>query len=412
MLDVYLGAVLVGHLEQASPNRIRLRYTADAITNGLALSVALPARSDPYENDEAVPFFEGLLPEGAALRTISRALGISPHNVFSALEQIGRDCGGAVTIVPHGRPPTRDAATRARPLDDEALATLIADLPARPLGIAPDDDVRLSLAGAQDKLVLRKQADGTLALPLDGAPSTHILKPDPGIGGMDDMVVNEAFCLAVCRRAGLPTASAEIVTVGGRTALLVERFDRLVDPETGAITRLHQEDACQALGIPSEAKYQAEGGPGPAAIVVLLTRATRPSAPNVLGFLDQLVTRYVLGDHDGHGKNIALLSTPTGRRLAPIYDVVATAAYRSLSPKMAMNIGGEYRGDYVESRHWERLSAELTLGAAGFRTRRHTLAAALLAAAHAEHAAFRAAGVTAEVIDRIVAIVDRRVTRV
>lgn len=411
MLDVYLARDRVATLEQASPARIRLRYAADAVQAGRPpLSFSLPARIEAYEHEEAAPFFFGLLPEGAPLRAITRELGVSHGNLYSTLEQIGRDCGGAVAILPAGEPLPPDEVVVHR-LTSAGLAEHIANLPARPLGIDIDGEVRLSLAGAQAKLVLARDADGELGLPLRGTPSTVILKPEIGDPGLDDTTVNEAFCLDVCRGAGLRTADVDLIEVDGGRALVVERYDRIVGP--GALARrLHQEDCCQALGILPEAKYESEGGPGVADVVGLIRRATRPSAPNVLRFLDQLVARYLLGDHDGHGKNVSILYEASGPILAPLYDVVSTAAYPGLTKKLAMRIGNEYRGEYVEERHWDRLATHLDLGVPGFRARRRRLASVLVDAARSRREDFRAAGHHRPVIDRIIEIVDRRAARV
>lgn len=408
MLDVYLDERLVAHLDRVSPARFELRYTAEAVAAPASLSIALPARDEPYGHEQVAPFFEGLLPEGQALATIARGLGLSPTNVFALLERIGADCGGAVTVVPHGRESSgRQVATR--PLDDAGLAQLVADLPRRPLGLDAEGNVRLSLAGAQDKLVLVREPDGSLALPLGGTPSTHILKVQIAGEGLDDTVVNEAFCLAVCSRAGIPTVTSQIVAVAGEPALLVERYDRI--RSGGRVVRIHQEDVCQAMAIPPAAKYEAEGGPSALDLVTLARSVLRPPAAGVLRVVDQLVARFVLGDHDGHGKNTSFVYGSAGMSLAPLYDVVATAAYRALSKKLAMRIGGEYRGDFIEGRHWDRLGEAAGLGVPAFRARRRRLGEALIDAARAERTIFQEHGNDRPVIDRIVTLIDRRAAR-
>lgn len=289
------------------------------------------------------------------------------------------------------------------------LGALIDELPARPLGISLKHDVRLSLAGVQDKLVLCRTPDGGFALPVGGTPSTHILKPEIANGNLDDTTVNEAFCLAVCRPAGLDVVDAELLDIDGRSAVVVRRYDR--ERVDGIVRRLHQEDACQALAIPPAAKYETGGGPGVGTVIDLLRRVTRPLAVNVLAFLDQVVARYLLGDHDGHGKNVSILHLPTGLRLAPLYDMVSTAAYAGLSPKMAMRIGGEYSGDYIMDRHWERLAKDLSLGAAEFRRRRRRIGQAIVSAIADVQRDFATTGHDRPVIKRIQTIAERRLER-
>jgi serine/threonine-protein kinase HipA len=408
VLDVYLGDDLVAKLEQASPARVRLRYTPRGAALGFSLSVALPAREAPYEHEDCAPFFDGLLPEGAGLGVLTRVLGASRQNTFSLLRELGRDVGGAIAFLPEGERPS-PAPHRMKALTPTQLGALIDELPTRPLGISLRDDVRLSLAGVQDKLVLCRTPDGGFALPVDGTPSTHILKPEIPKGDLDDTTINEAFCLAACRRAGLDVVDAELLDVDGRSTVVVRRYDR--EGTDGATRRLHQEDACQALAIPPAAKYEAEGGPGVGTVIGLLRRVTRPLAANVLTFLDQVVARYVLGDHDGHGKNVSILYLPTGLRLAPMYDLVSTAVYDGLSLKMAMRIGGEYRGDYIEERHWERLADDLDLGAAEFRRRRRRIGEAIVSAIADVQPEFATAGHGRPVVERIRAIAERRVQR-
>ncbi len=410
MLDVYLGDLLVAYLEQASPARLSLRYTPAAIAQNVSLSAALPARDEPYDHDAASPFFEGLLPEGEALTKITRSLGTSRGNVMATLEQIGRDCGGAVTILPTGESPSvaTDGHSLHR-LTDADLAALIDELPNRPLGIDVSGDVRLSLGGVQDKLVLVRHPDGGLALPVGGAASTHILKPQIRDQTLDDTAINEAFSLAICRTAGLPAATAELMRIGDRVALLVERYDRSTVDDV--VRRIHQEDACQALAISPDAKYEAEGGPGVAEVVTLIRRVARPIAASVLGFLDQVVARYVIGDHGGHGKNVSFLYRGSGPQLTPLYDVVCTAAYRTLSRRLAMKIANEARGEHVASRHWDRLADNLGLGGPGFRARRRHLGAALADAVPDVRRQFVEAGFDVPVLDRISATITTRAQR-
>jgi serine/threonine-protein kinase HipA len=185
-------------------------------------------------------------------------------------------------------------------------------------------------------------------------------------------VFNEAACLALVTRLGVQAVHAEPGRVAGRESLLVKRYDR-EGTRTG-IRRLHQEDFCQALGIPSSRKYQAEGGPGFTDLFGMLRAAVAVPARDAVRLLDQIVLSFLVGNHDAHGKNFSLLYAPGSSRaaLAPAYDVLSTVVYRGVQPmsrRMAMSIDGENRADYVRARHLDALLQEAGLAAAAGRRR-------------------------------------------
>jgi len=224
-----------------------------------------------------------------------------------------------------------------------------------------EDDVRLSLAGAQGKIAVYKE-NGQVSLPLGGAPSTHILKP--AIERFEGIVYNEWLCMQLAHTIGLPTARTEMGTVEGIDYLLVKRYDRTrVGPDS--LRRLHQEDFCQALGIIPEHKYQREGGPTLQQCFRLLRDTSSLPAIDLQSLLDGVIFNFIIGNNDAHGKNFSLLyegETGTEARLAPFYDMLSTAYYPELSPKMAMKIGGEYVADQISSKHFERFAEEIGFG--------------------------------------------------
>jgi serine/threonine-protein kinase HipA len=273
---------------------------------------------------------------------------------------------------------------------------------------AGDDGLRLSLAGAQDKLPVVLDADGIrIGLPLNGSPSTHILKPP--IAGVDGSVFNEAFCMALAGALKLDVARTQIQTIADsgqqRHYLLVERYDRL--PSVPG-QRLHQEDFCQALGIVSEHKYQNEGGPSLAQAFALLRSATRPSALHTLKLLDYVVFNALIGNHDAHGKNFSLLYTPAGAVLTPLYDALCTAVYPTLTEKMAMKIGSKYKFSEVLARHWEQFATEAALSPAQVKKRILDISKRLPDLARALQAMFQSADNSHPIIDRIVTLIDQR----
>lgn len=390
-----------------TPEGPRFTYAPEWLTGGMPpLSQSLPL-DGAFAPATGAAFFGGLLPEGVPRDRLARRLGVSAGNDFSLLAAVAGDTAGAISLQPGDEQP-QPSSGEIRWLDDKALGTLIDELPARPMHA----DYRLSLAGAQDKLPVVVAGDGRIGLTTGHAPSTHILKTP--IERLADTVANEAFCLAFGRTLAIDTVTATPRRAAGREFLLVERYDRRDDGQ--GVRRLHQEDVCQALGIPAARKYQAEGGPSLADCFGLLRIATDRPAREIVRLLDRVALSFLVGDHDAHGKNHSLLYAPDSARttLAPAYDVISTVAYHrthNLTRKMAMSIGGEYRPDYLERRHLDRLLGDAGLGAAAARRRLHGLAQAAPDAARTTRARLTADGWESPVVDTVVSVVDERAAR-
>jgi serine/threonine-protein kinase HipA len=296
-------------------------------------------------------------------------------------------------------------------LDGDALDKHIAELPTRPLGVRPEDErLRLSLAGVQRKAVLVRDGDGRFGEPLNGMPSTHILKPDLPGSEYPAIAVNEYFCMrlaAVCR---LPTAEVELLTIAGRPCLVVTRFDR--DTSVDPARRLHQEDLCQALGITPDFKYQQADWRLPSfkALADLLDAHGTEPGRDRLAVADGAVFNVLIGNSDAHAKNMSLLHQDGGRvRLAPFYDLVSTAAYPQLRTELGLAIGDELEPDAIGAMEWDNFAADVGLGARAFARRRAVLAATVARAARAVRDEARAEGWHDPVVDTIVDVIDRRV---
>lgn len=403
-LEVWLLGAHVGTLSQID-GRLSFAYAPGATT---PLSQSLPVRSEPFDDRATRPFFAGLLPEGGKRKQIAKTLQVSTQNDYALLDSLGGECAGAVTLLESGQlPQAPDAPHEVRWLDHAQLLQVLDEMPLRPMR-AGDDGLRLSLAGAQDKLPVVLDADGIrIGLPLNGSPSTHILKPP--IAGVDGSVFNEAFCMALAGALKLDVARTNIHAIADgaqrRHYLLVQRYDR--QPGVPG-QRLHQEDFCQALGIVSEHKYQNEGGPGLAQAFALLRSATRPSALHTLKLLDYVVFNVLIGNHDAHGKNFSLLYTPAGAVLTPLYDALCTAVYPTLTDKMAMKIGSKYKFSEVMARHWEQFAVEAALSPAQVKKRILDIAKRLPDLARATQAVFQSQGNDHAIIDRIVTLIDQR----
>jgi serine/threonine-protein kinase HipA len=349
LLDVWFGETKAGALAQDEAGALSCAYDPGYITgpDPRAISFSMPLQEAPYTDRVVRPFFSGLLPDEGARQRLAGALGISAGNAFGLLEVIGGECAGALSLYPAGEAPPSSDDDGIEILSQPRLEEILGKLRERPL-LGGEEGVRLSLAGAQDKIAVCVEGDA-IGLAKGGRPTTHILKPF--IQALDGTVENELFCLRLAARLKLPVPAVEMRYGGTIPFLLVERYDRAAHKD-GTITRLHQEDFCQALSVPPELKYEEEGGPGTERSLNLIDRATARPAADRLAFIRALIFHYLVGNADAHGKNYALLYRGKVPDLAPLYDVVCTAAYPRLAKKQAMAIGGRAVPDTIQLKHW------------------------------------------------------------
>ena len=404
-LEVWLFADRVGTLALVE-GRLNFRYTPDWLSrsNAVTLSSSLPLQTEPFDDHQTRPFFAGLLPEGQMRRLIARQFQVSGQNDFALLDRIGGECAGAVTFLEPGQElPAPSQGDDIQWLSDEEVVAILDELPHRPM-LAGKDGLRLSLAGAQDKLPV--VFDGArLGLPRNGTPSSHILKP--AIHDVEDSVTNEGFCMALAEAMLLKPAKSEVHTVLNRPFLLVERYDRVVDAQ-GQRQRLHQEDFCQALGVTPEMKYQNEGGPDLARCFELVRRVTHPSAPQILRLLDYVIFNALIGNHDAHAKNFSLLYRGKTPVLAPLYDTLSTAVYPTLTSRMAMKIGSKYKFSELQTRHWLQFSEGVGLAKAQARRRILELAKSLPPTARRLQSSPGQGFAGSGVVERILALIEQR----
>ncbi len=405
ILDFWLLGQSVGQLIQAD-GRLSFSYSPRWLQSPSAqpLSRSLPLRPESFDDKATRPFFAGLLPEGDKRKLVAMALQVSPQNDYALLNGIGGECAGAVTLLEPGQQPTGLTSEQyVRWLDDGELIAILDELPRRPM-LAGKDGLRLSLAGAQDKLPV-VFVNGHIGLPKQNTPSSHILKP--AISAVEGSVYNEGFCMALAMRLKLSVASTSIRRVADRVYLLVERYDRLRQPD-GSLQRLHQEDFCQALGVAPEYKYQNEGGPDLTQCFDLIRKATRPSAPQVLRLLDYVIFNALIGNHDAHAKNFSLIYTRRGTVLAPLYDTLSTAVYANLTDKMAMKIGSKYKFTEVQKQHWEQFAQAAGLSPVQVKKRILTLASLLPSEAVSLRHELTTQDLNHDILSEIVGIIERR----
>ncbi len=342
-LAVWLHGVRIA-VVQRDRGRLRMTYTRDALDRyelgTPLLSLSLPLTAESYPQGVVRAFLDGLLPEGEPRRIIARDFGIRENDTFALVAALGRDCAGALVMQPADEPPPAQPTTQtAERLTDEELAELVGNLRSAPLGAG--GRVRISLAGVQAKLVLTRMSDGAWGRPVNGTPSTHILKPE--IAAYPKTVENEAFSMRVAKHLGLDVASIGTTVVAGRKLIVVERYDRVVH-EDGSVERLHQEDFCQATGTPPDQKYEDDGGPSLRRIADIVQTASSSDAVEAL--LRAVTLNVLLGNGDAHAKNFSLLHETSGAlRLAPLYDLMSTLFYGD--DRLAMHVDDVRRSDRV-----------------------------------------------------------------
>lgn len=342
-LAVWLYGIRVAVVEQER-ERLRLFYTTEALERyalGVPLlSLSLPLTSRRYPHGVVRAFLDGLLPEGEPRRAVAADFDLRAGDTYGLIRALGRDCAGALVIQPDDEPAPPQPTTRtAEPLTEAAISDLVANLRSAPLGV--DARVRMSLAGVHEKLLLTRMLDGSWGRPVEGTPSTHILKPE--IAEYPNTVENEAFCMRLAKHLGLPVSAVETTMMTGRRLIIVERYDRIVHAD-GTVERIHQEDFCQATAIPPEKKYEEDGGPTLRRIAGILQGVAGRDSLETL--LRAVTINLLIGNGDAHGKNFSLLHDASGSlRLAPLYDLLSTLAYGD--DRLAMHIDNVRRTNRV-----------------------------------------------------------------
>lgn len=355
-LNVFLSDKHIGILEKDGYGGVNFQYSDNA---DRILSLSLPIQKELFENKQCKGFFNGLLPESEHIRiAIGKKYGINPKNDFSILQAIGYDCAGAVSFF--------DGDDEQTPLkhlqefyeieyslfSEDELEKSINELPQKPLATGIED-MRLSLAGAQDKTSVIV-VGGQIGYPKNNVPTSHIIKPE--INGYDETIENEFICIKSAEKLGIKVPDVKICYANKTKYFLIQRYDReLIDNK---IKRIHQEDFCQASNIPSVYKYQSEGGVDFKRCFEIL-RVTSQPAVAINQFIQLMIFNYLIGNNDAHGKNFSILHYDNGEiKFAPAYDILCSQVYPELSNKMAMKIGGHYNHGEILLRHFEKFANE------------------------------------------------------
>lgn len=368
ILKVLMNGTLIGNLEKVPKGGLSFSYDPAwlIMAGARPISLSLPLVSRPFSGDIVYNFFDNLLPDNAQIRARLQAkFQVATNQPFDLLATIGRDCVGAIQII-DGEIPVFKKEINVEVLTEKEMASILRDYQNYPLGMSShNNEFRISIAGAQEKSAFLHQ-HGRWYRPLRETPTTHIFKLPIGYipyQGMDlsDSCENEWLCSKIAEAFSLSVAKCEILYFEDVKVLSVERFDRRLSSDNTWIMRLPQEDICQAIGISSNLKYQADGGPGINDVMQLLLGSINPTADRDTFFRSQVLF-WLLAAIDGHAKNFSILIEPSGQyRLTPLYDIMsayplmATGQLQSQKIKMAMALKGKnnhYHWHNLQRRHF------------------------------------------------------------
>jgi serine/threonine-protein kinase HipA len=369
-MNVYMNGEEVGRLTSASTGQLQFVYTEAWLQSELSrpISLSLPLTSQPYRGKIVENYLDNLLPDAQSIKNrIQTRFRANSNNSFDLLWHIGRDCVGAIQLLPEGLSVGNVKTIKAELQTNTQIAHILHNYKTAPLGMEEDDDddFRISIAGAQEKTALLKQGNQWYK-PLGSTPTSHIFKLPIGHikNGRIDMtesVENEWLCHLIFKAYSIPAAEAEIGVFDDAKALIVTRFDRRWSDDGSWLIRLPQEDLCQSLNIPPALKYENKGGPGIEDIMSILTQSENFIKDRYVFFKTQLLF-WLLAAIDGHAKNFSIFLLPGGGyKLTPIYDVLSAhhlAENGQILPqhlKMAMSVKGKnkhYGWERILPRHW------------------------------------------------------------
>lgn len=380
-LDVWMNGELVGTWTLA-PTGHTFAYAASWFDSPhmrpLSLSLPLSNGTAAFSGAKVENYFDNLLPDSIDIRKrIAAKFGAGSIRAFDVMEKIGRDCVGAVMLLPGGSLPPDVRKIEAQPLTDAAVERLLDATIAAPGpgGAMEDDELRISIAGAQEKTALLWH-EGQWCRPLGATPTTHILKLPLGeVGGsradFSTSVENEWLCSRLVKAFGLAVADCDMHRFGRHKVLAVKRFDRMA--LSGWIARLPQEDFCQVHGVPSELKYENKGGPAMSAILDTL-RGSSTAIADRQNFLAAQLLFWILAAPDGHAKNFSIFLEKDGTyRLTPLYDVLSAwpvigegangFQWKKVSMAMAVRAtNAHYRIAEIQRRHWNEVAKRNAVG--------------------------------------------------
>ena len=383
-LALWANGTYVGRWTVTARGDMELQYApawrASAVGRPLSLSLPFGLGDEPLKGSAVEHYFDNLLPDSPAIRKrVAERFRTGSVESFDLLWAIGRDCVGALQFLPEGAAPEGQDRVEGVEADEVAIERHLLEVvtPDRFGARDPDDDFRISLAGAQEKDAFLRW-NGRWMKPRGATPTTHIFKLPLGLVGgkqadFSTSVDNEWLCLKLIDAYGLPVPQAEIATFGQQRVLVVERFDRTVSADGQRLLRLVQEDFCQATGTSPLVKYEAEGGPGLGVLFNLLQQSVEAERDLRTLMASQLLF-WMLRAPDGHAKNFSIHLLPGGRyRMTPLYDVMSAYPVMGDGPnqwspralKLAMALVGKnrhYEAERIQRRHFNSTAKRFGYG--------------------------------------------------
>lgn len=381
-LDIWMNGEYVGAWFWTRTGVSALRYDDGWLRSrnvrALSLSLPIPLGEKEVRGPVVENYFDNLLPDSDRIRDrLRRRFRAASTGAADLLAAIGRDCVGAVQLLPEGQAPPAFDRIDSEALSEEKIARILRNVTSSdPLSRqveGPDDDLRISIAGAQEKTALL-QIGTQWHRPLGATPTTHILKLPLGLVGnmranMNESVENEWLCARLMAAFGFDAAPAAIGRFGDQKVLIVERFDRRWMEEGKWIARLPQEDFCQATGTPAVFKYESDGGPGIRTILSLLSGSSNARSDKAAFARAQLAFS-LLAATDGHAKNFSIFLHRGGEyRMTPLYDVLSMWPIIGNGPnlvspfkaRLALALRAKnphYQLATIQTRHWRALALQ------------------------------------------------------
>ena len=357
VLNIFYNSKIVGYLSEDNDERLSFFYSKEWLEDdsSFSLSLALSLSSETYGHLITKSFFENLLPEGEVKNILEKSNKKNVSDEFSFLKEYGIDCSGAFVIT------SLDHVSKVEKFESkqillDSIYEYLDNKQSLTSVMINEEGGRFSLAGAQDKFpVIYKK--NKILLPLNGEPTTHILKPYVRYHkDTMDSPYNEYFCMKLAKEVGLNTP--KVILIDGKYPLyLIERFDRDI---TGSdITRIHQQDFCQAKGITSRKKYEDDGGPTLVENYELIKKYSSLPIKDLSQFLSWFWFNLLIGNNDCHSKNLSFVHTDEGIRLSPFYDLLSTVIYKELTKKFSYSIGGQWKWHDLKLRNFTILSESL-----------------------------------------------------
>ncbi len=345
-LLIHWDKEMVGTLFPHKRGRVQFQYSQKWLeTQGRPISLSLPCQSEKHAPGISTAFFENLLPENNARSILAFNHRFDKKDTFAFLGHFGEDCAGALSILPDNQTPdfTPGQYEDITELLVEALDRIKAD-PEKHQLFPEMKKARLSIAGAQDKLPVHIDKNQFYLPANSGSATSHIIKPASLY--YPDIQKNEAFCMELALQAGLAVPCSQLLNIDGHDVFAIERYDR-IQSEKGLVIRIHQEDFCQAQGIPANRKYQEKGGPGFIQCRQLTDEyLSLQGAEPRMNLVRVTLFNYLIGNHDAHGKNFSIIHGKD-MTMAPFYDLLSTQVYPGLENKFAMSIGKTFRHDRI-----------------------------------------------------------------